>query len=55
MKANQYYILFSLSIIILLIIYYLYYSMNNKPIYAIAVFTGDIKGYVKLKHMVVQE
>lgn len=47
MKANQYYILCSLSIIFLLIIYYLYYSMNNKPIYAIAVFTGDIKGYVK--------
>ncbi len=47
MKANQYYLLCGLSIIIILIIYYLYYSMNNKPIYAIAVFTGDIKGYVK--------
>jgi superoxide dismutase, Cu-Zn family len=30
-----------------MIIYHLYYSMNNKPISAIAVFSGEINGYVK--------
>jgi len=47
MKTNQYFILCGLCIIIILIIYYLYYSMNNKPIYAIAVFNDKIKGNVK--------
>lgn len=30
-----------------MIIYHLYYSMNNKHISAIAVFSGEINGYVK--------
>jgi Cu-Zn family superoxide dismutase len=34
-------------IVIFIIIYYLYNTMNNKPIYAIAVFNNEIRGTVK--------
>lgn len=34
-------------IVVFIIIYYLYNIMNNKPVYAIAVFNDNIKGNVK--------
>jgi len=47
MKYNIHLSILGLSIIFILIIYYLYYNMTNKPVYAIAVFTDNIKGNVK--------
>jgi len=47
MKYNIHLSILGLSIILILIIYYLYYNMTNKPVYAIAVFTDNIKGNVK--------
>ena len=46
---NNYYILqdIIISLIIVTLLYYLYNIMNNKPIYAIAVFNDGIKGTVK--------
>lgn len=41
-----YYFVFIL-VVILYYLYHLYYIMNNKPISAIAVFSGEINGYVK--------
>jgi Cu-Zn family superoxide dismutase len=46
MKFIQY-IIFGLCLVCVLIIYYLYYKMTDKTIYAIAVFTDNIKGNVK--------
>lgn len=34
-------------VLFFIIIYYLYNIMNNKPVYAIAVFNDDIKGNVR--------
>ena len=47
MKLIMYFYIYLLFIIFFLIIYYLYKKINNKPIYAIAVFNDDIKGFVK--------
>jgi len=38
---------YGVLIVIFIIIYYLYNTMNNKPIYAIAVFNNEIRGTVK--------
>lgn len=45
MTKNLFYL--AVVVVIFLIIYYLYNIMNNKPIYAIAVFNDDIRGNVK--------
>ena len=42
-----YYFVFILVAIVYYYLYHLYYIMNNKPISAIAVFSGEINGYVK--------
>jgi len=47
MKSILYFYFFVIIVVFSLIIYYLYNIMVNKPIYAIAVFTDNIKGYVK--------
>jgi len=47
MKKIIYFYIIILVIICVLIIYNLYKIMTNKPIYAIAVFNDNIKGYVK--------
>ena len=46
---EKYYIYFYLIalIILLILVFYLYNIMNNKPVYAIAVFNDNIKGTVK--------
>ena len=46
---EKYYIYFYLIalIILLILVFYLYNIMNNKPVYAIAVFSDTIKGTVK--------
>ena len=45
MKNKLFYL--GLAIVLFVIIYYLYNIMNNKSIYAIAVFNDEIKGNVK--------
>ena len=47
MKKTLFYL--GVMIVVFIIIYYLYNIMNNKPIYAIAVFNDDIKGNVKFR------
>ena len=47
MKGIIYFYISLLVVICFLIIYYLYKIMTNKPVYAIAVFSDSIKGYVK--------
>lgn len=47
--VKSYFLFFSIVVVSLLIIYYfytIYYNMNSKPVYAIAVFTDAIKGTV---------
>ncbi len=47
MNPISYFYLSLLIITCLLIIYYIQKTMSNKPVYAIAVFNDNIKGYVK--------
>jgi Cu-Zn family superoxide dismutase len=44
---EKYYIYIIALSILLILVFYLYNTMNNKPIYAIAVFNDTIKGTVK--------
>ena len=41
------YLYIAVLVIFCFILYYLYNTMNNKPIYAIAVFNDTIKGTVR--------
>jgi Cu-Zn family superoxide dismutase len=44
----KYYIYIIALIFLLILVFYLYNTMNNKPVYAVAVFNDTIKGTVKL-------
>jgi Cu-Zn family superoxide dismutase len=44
---EKYYIYIIALSILLILVFYLYNTMNNKPVYAIAVFSDTIKGTVK--------
>jgi Cu-Zn family superoxide dismutase len=44
---GKYYIYIIALSILLILVFYLYNTMNNKPVYAIAVFSDTIKGTVK--------
>jgi Cu-Zn family superoxide dismutase len=44
---EKYYIYIIALCILLILVFYLYNTMNNKPVYAIAVFSDNIKGTVK--------